>query len=116
MPDCIASTAFLSPFNPSGTEPDDPVIVADIGDQNRGHYLLVEKIDPEIVAGLRAHVAAMNGGNHALDQVAVGPRGWRRICAADCASCPTITTDATIAAMAAPGAPSRGTSAASRAT
>ena len=77
MPDCIASTAFLSPFNPSGTEPDDPVIVADIGDQNRGHYLLVETTDPEIVAALRAHVAAMHDRNHALDQVGVGRRAWR---------------------------------------
>lgn len=35
-------TVLIGSFNPSGDEPEDPAILADIGDQDRGHNLLVE--------------------------------------------------------------------------
>ena len=44
--------AFVGSFNPSGDTPEDPEVVADIGDQDRGHNLLVEFADPTVFAGL----------------------------------------------------------------
>jgi phosphatidylserine/phosphatidylglycerophosphate/cardiolipin synthase-like enzyme len=44
--------ALVGSFNPSGNEPEDPSVVADIGDQDRGHNLLVEIDDPEMVQAL----------------------------------------------------------------
>lgn len=51
---------LVGSFNPSGDEPEDPEVVAEIGDQDRGHNLLVELHDPLLVAGLRDHVHAMH--------------------------------------------------------
>lgn len=62
-------SVLVGSFNPSGNEPEDPAIIADIGDQDRGHNLLVEAVDPEIVAALRARVAAMHDGSHAFRPV-----------------------------------------------
>lgn len=46
--------ALIGSFNPSGNEPEDPAIVADIGDQDRGHNLLVEIDEPKLVEALIA--------------------------------------------------------------
>ena len=46
--------ALVGSFNPSGNEPEDPAIVADIGDQDRGHNLLVEVREPKLVEALAA--------------------------------------------------------------
>jgi len=46
--------ALVGSFNPSGNEPEDPAIIADIGDQDRGHNLLVEIDDPTLVQHLTA--------------------------------------------------------------
>ena len=43
---------FVGSFNPSGNEPEDPAVIADIGDQDRGHNLLIELTDPEVVTAL----------------------------------------------------------------
>ena len=44
--------ALVGSFNPSGNDPEDAEVIADIGDQDRGHNLLVELTDPDLVAGL----------------------------------------------------------------
>lgn len=48
-------TALVGTFNPSGNHPEDPVIIKKIGDQDRGHNLLVEFHDSILVQGLYAH-------------------------------------------------------------
>jgi phosphatidylserine/phosphatidylglycerophosphate/cardiolipin synthase-like enzyme len=48
---------LVGSFNPSGDSPEeDPELIKVIGDQDRGHNLLVENFDPLLVAPLRAHV------------------------------------------------------------
>jgi hypothetical protein len=56
-----APHALAGSFNPSGNEPEDPEVIAEIGDQDRGHNLLVELDEPALVAGLSAHVDALCG-------------------------------------------------------
>lgn len=51
--------ALVGSFNPSGDVPEDAEVIAEIGDQDRGHNLLVELADPLLVAGLCGHVKAM---------------------------------------------------------
>ena len=46
-------TAFVGSFNPSGDTPEDEAIISEIGDQDRGHNLLVEFTEPDVVAALR---------------------------------------------------------------
>jgi phosphatidylserine/phosphatidylglycerophosphate/cardiolipin synthase-like enzyme len=46
---------LVGTFNPSGNRPEDPAIIKKIGDQDRGHNLLVNIIDPVLVAGLYEH-------------------------------------------------------------
>jgi len=55
--------ALVGSFNPSGNDPEDAEIIADIGDQDRGHNLLVELTDPELVAALVASVAELHSSN-----------------------------------------------------
>jgi phosphatidylserine/phosphatidylglycerophosphate/cardiolipin synthase-like enzyme len=44
---------FIGSFNPSGDDPEtDPDVIAEIGDQDRGHNMLVELVEPELVRGL----------------------------------------------------------------
>lgn len=46
-------TAYIGSFNPSGDEPEaEPDIIREIGDQDRGHNVLVGISDPALVAGL----------------------------------------------------------------
>ena len=52
--------ALVGSFNPSGNEPEDPETIADIGDQDRGHNLLVEIDEPLLVRAFVDHVAAMH--------------------------------------------------------
>ena len=69
-------TAFVGSFNPSGNDPEDPRVVADIGDQDRGHNLLVELTDPPLVAALVQRVAKLHSDNGAFrwrTEVAAAP-------------------------------------------
>jgi phosphatidylserine/phosphatidylglycerophosphate/cardiolipin synthase-like enzyme len=55
-----APVAYVGSFNPSGDLPEnDPAIVAEIGDQDRGHNLLVGFTDPVLQAGLAAHIGRL---------------------------------------------------------
>jgi phosphatidylserine/phosphatidylglycerophosphate/cardiolipin synthase-like enzyme len=60
---------LVGTFNPSGNLPEDPVIISEIGDQDRGHNVLVEVLDQKLVFGLHAHA-------HHLFCSAHGP--WER--------------------------------------
>lgn len=59
-------TALIGSFNPSGNDPDDAAVVKDIGDQDRGHNLLVEFADPDLVSALTAHIARLHGPRRLL--------------------------------------------------
>jgi phosphatidylserine/phosphatidylglycerophosphate/cardiolipin synthase-like enzyme len=61
---------LVGTFNPSGNMPEDPSVVAEIGDQDRGHNYLVEITDPQLVAGLRDHARSLHQSLH-------GP--WERL-------------------------------------
>ena len=54
--------ALVGSFNPSGNEPEDARIIADIGDQDRGHNLLVEIGEPALVEALRRHAEGIHKG------------------------------------------------------
>ncbi len=59
-------TAFIGSFNPSGDEPElEPDTIREIGDQDRGHNLLVALRDPELVASLVEHARALHTKRHA---------------------------------------------------
>lgn len=61
---------LVGSFNPSGNDPEDPEVVAEIGDQDRGHNLLVELTEPALVTGLAAQVDALCGlGGSAMGRV-----------------------------------------------
>ena len=47
--------AFVGSFNPSGNDPEDAAVIDDIGDQDRGHNLLVEMEEPALVKDLVKH-------------------------------------------------------------
>ena len=51
--------AYVGSFNPSGDDPEDADIIAEIGDQDRGHNLLIGFGDPALHAGLAAHVGRL---------------------------------------------------------
>lgn len=57
-------------FNPSGNRPEDPRMMAEIGDQDRGHNYLVEITDPRLVSPLRDHLLRLHEHPH-------GP--WERL-------------------------------------
>ena len=46
-------TVLVGSFNPSGDMPEEEAIIAEIGDQDRGHNLLVEFTEPGVVSALR---------------------------------------------------------------
>jgi phosphatidylserine/phosphatidylglycerophosphate/cardiolipin synthase-like enzyme len=53
--------AFVGSFNPSGDEPEDePDVVAEIQDQDRGHNLLLELSEPAVVAALAVHAEQLH--------------------------------------------------------
>ncbi|MDF1530431.1 MAG: phospholipase D-like domain-containing protein [Sedimenticola sp.] len=51
--------ALVGTFNPSGNQPEDPDVISKIGDQDRGHNVLVELYDPVLVQGMRDHAERM---------------------------------------------------------
>lgn len=51
--------AWIGSFNPSGDEPEDAEVVAEIGDQDRGHNLLLGVNQPRLTAALRRHVGRL---------------------------------------------------------
>jgi len=53
--------ALVGSFNPSGDEPEDMDVVAEIGDQDRGHNLFAIYRDPAIVHALQDHVRTLGG-------------------------------------------------------
>ena len=48
--------AWIGSFNPSGDDPDDPEVIAEIGDQDRGHNLLLGVERPRLVTTLRRYI------------------------------------------------------------
>lgn len=54
--------ALLGSFDPSGNDPEDDDVIRVIGDQDRGHNVLVEITDAGLVAVLSARAAAYRGG------------------------------------------------------
>lgn len=52
---------LVGSFNPSGDEPEDDEIIGEIGDQDRGHNLLVAYRDPAMVRLLQGHVRHLRG-------------------------------------------------------
>jgi hypothetical protein len=48
--------AWIGSFNPSGNDPEDPAVIAEIGDQDRGHNLLLGIERPKLVAALRGFI------------------------------------------------------------
>jgi hypothetical protein len=57
--------AFIGSFNPSGDDPEtEPDLIREIGDQDRGHNLLVGLRDPELVAPLVAHARLLHDRRH----------------------------------------------------
>lgn len=53
--------ALVGSFNPSGDEPEDAEIIAEIGDQDRGHNLLLGIERPNLIQALRSHVHKLAG-------------------------------------------------------
>ena len=56
--------ALIGSFDPSGAAVEDPEVILQIGDQNRGHNYLVEISDPTIVDALRRHVLWLWSSTH----------------------------------------------------
>ena len=56
--------ALVGTFNPSGNIPEDPEIIRDIGDQDRGHNVLVDIRDSTLVEGLYGHARRLFEGRH----------------------------------------------------
>lgn len=51
--------AFVGSFNPSGNDPEDASVIAEIGDQDRGHNLLLGIEDRTLASTLADHAAAI---------------------------------------------------------
>ena len=51
--------AWVGSFNPSGDDPEDAAVIAEIGDQDRGHNLLLGIEQPRLTAALRHHVTVL---------------------------------------------------------
>jgi phosphatidylserine/phosphatidylglycerophosphate/cardiolipin synthase-like enzyme len=85
--------AFIGSFNPSGDDPEErPDIIREIGDQDRGHNVLVGLSDPILCERLVSHARAMNrvptgllyrfsrSANQALIGVDTEIHFWPRVC------------------------------------
>jgi len=57
-------SVLVGTFNPSGNQPEEPGIIRKIGDQDRGHNLLVNIIDPVLVEGLYGHALHLFNAFH----------------------------------------------------
>ena len=55
---------LVGTFNPSGNLPEDQDIIREIGDQDRGHNVLVELLDQALVRGLYAHAHRLFCSTH----------------------------------------------------
>jgi hypothetical protein len=53
---------LVGSFNPSGNQPEDAGVIAEIGDQDRGHNLLIEVEEPGLVQRLIAYARANHAG------------------------------------------------------
>ena len=53
--------AWIGSFSPSGDDPEDADVVAEIGDQDRGHNLLLGIERPKLTEALRKHVHRLTG-------------------------------------------------------
>jgi hypothetical protein len=53
--------AWIGSFNPSGDDPEDADVISEIGDQDRGHNLLVGIENSKLNAALRRHVGRLAG-------------------------------------------------------
>lgn len=51
--------ALVGSFNPSGNTPEDPSIIAEIGDQDRGHNLLLRINSEPMLVALRSQIASL---------------------------------------------------------
>ena len=51
-------SALVGTFNPSGNMPEDPAVIRKIGDQDRGHNVLVEILEPVLDHGASQACAA----------------------------------------------------------
>ncbi|NOQ88657.1 MAG: hypothetical protein GQ550_07005, partial [Gammaproteobacteria bacterium] len=58
------SSTLVGTFNPSGNMPEDPAIIRDIGDQDRGHNVLVDIRESVLVEGLYGHARRLFEGRH----------------------------------------------------
>jgi len=56
--------AFIGSFNPSGDDPEDPKIIAKIGDQDRGHNMLVEMKVQDLALELRRYVRRIHAARY----------------------------------------------------
>lgn len=56
--------ALVGSFNPSGNDPEDPAVIADIGDQDGGHNLLVEIDEPEMAEAFVERIATVHSGSN----------------------------------------------------
>ena len=62
-----APEALVGSFNPSGDDPEEqPDIIDEILDQDRGHNFLVAINDPQLVNGLLRHARHIHQGRHGL--------------------------------------------------
>ena len=64
--------AWVGSFNPSGDEPEDADVIAEIGDQDRGHNLLLGIRRPRLTEALRRHVGRLS--RRALLSLKLRPR------------------------------------------
>jgi hypothetical protein len=55
---------LVGSFNPSSNRPEDPSIIAEIGDHDQEHNFLVEIRDNSIVSALRKHAEQIHDGLH----------------------------------------------------
>ena len=61
--------AYIGSFNPSGDHPEQaPEVVREIGDQDRGHNVLVGMFDPALVRHLKAYAGWIHQARHPLLQ------------------------------------------------
>ena len=66
--------ALIGSFNPSGNDPDDARVLADIGDQDRGHNVLFEFDDPRLVEAFVDRIAAIHSGANPFGPLASSER------------------------------------------
>lgn len=59
--------AFIGSFNPSGNTPEDPIVIREIGDQDRGHNYLAEVDEPLIVGSLKRHILSLYAGKRMFE-------------------------------------------------